>query len=100
MRQYSVSWDPRAARELTDARAWLGSGRAVELNDELRHVRERLGAFPEMAPPVRLRGTWSTTVRRLVLIRNPYHLYYRVNHEAERIVVLSLWHERRRPPRL
>jgi plasmid stabilization system protein ParE len=49
---------------------------------------------------VRIRGKWSTTVRRVILDRSGYHLYYRARLEAGVIVVLCVWHERRRAPRL
>jgi hypothetical protein len=56
--------------------------------------------LPESGAPVKVRGKWTTTVRKVSLARSPYHLYYRINAVAERIVIVSFWHERRRPPRV
>ena len=34
-------------------------------------------------------------VRRILLSRVRYHLYYRVNEESRQVEVLALWHARR-----
>lgn len=97
MIRFAVLLTPRATRELDQARA---GGRSLDLDDEVAEAFGRLETFPRMGAPVRLRGQWSTTVRWVILDRSGYHLYYRVRLEAAVIVVLCVWHERRRAPRL
>jgi plasmid stabilization system protein ParE len=41
------------------------------------------------------RNAKKEAVRRLLLSRTGYHLYYQVNAEAGRVEVLALWHSRR-----
>jgi plasmid stabilization system protein ParE len=94
---FAVLLTPRATRELDQARA---DGRTLAVDEEVAEAFRRLEAFPQMGARVRLRGKWSTTVRRVLLDRSGYHLYYRVRLEANMIVVLCVWYERRRAPRL
>lgn len=100
MRQFTVLWDQCASLDLLSARTFLGPVRAAALDEELNHLRKRLSALPEMGAPVKTRKEWSLVVRRLILSRSPYHLYYRLNLPAERVVLVALWHESRRPPRI
>ena len=100
MKGYSFAWDPRATIDVLSARARLGVVRAAALDEELELVRERLSALPESAPRAWLRGQWSPTIRKLILSRNPYHLYYAVDVAAEEVVALALRHERQRSPKL
>lgn len=100
MRHFSVAWAPLASLDVLAARTFLGPVRAAELDEDLQRARERLSALPESGAPVKVRGKWTTTVRKVSLARSPYHLYYRVNAAAERVVIISFWHQRRRPPRL
>lgn len=94
MTRFAVLLTPRATRELDQARA---DGRALDLVAE---AFRRLEALPQTGARVLIRGKWSTTVRRVILDRSGYHLYYRARLEAGVIVVLCVWHERRRAPRL
>lgn len=99
MRQFTILWDPQGSLDVLSARAFLGPVRAADLDDELEQVRERLAALPELGAPVKTRRAWSLIVRRVILGRSPYHLYYRVNLQEERVVLFALRHESRRPPR-
>jgi hypothetical protein len=45
------------------------------------------------------RGRWLTT-RKYIHSDVGYHLYYDFDAGTQTIFVRSLWHERRRPPRL
>jgi plasmid stabilization system protein ParE len=101
MRHFTVTWDPRASLEVLAARTYLGVVRAAALDDELVRIRERLEGLPESGKPVeKSRGTWSTEIRKVSLSQSPYQLYYRVNLEAQRVVIFCLRHEKRRPLRL
>ncbi len=93
-------WDRQGSLDVLDARARLGPFRAADLDAELEEVRERLAAFPDSGAEVKIRGEWSTKIRRVSLSRSPYRLFYRVNPKAERVVIFSLRHNRRRNPKM
>jgi plasmid stabilization system protein ParE len=99
-RRITVVFDVRANRELDDAQAWWAEHRRTpDLDDAIAAALDRLGQFPEIAPRVKRRGLWTTT-RRYILDRVGYHLYYRYEARTRTIYVRSIWHERRRKPRL
>jgi plasmid stabilization system protein ParE len=101
MRSFAVTWSAAASLELLGARAYLGVVRAYALDDEVDRVTERLAALPESGAPTEpRRGQWSREIRKVVLSRNPYTLYYRLDLEAERVVIVAVRHQRRSPPRL
>jgi plasmid stabilization system protein ParE len=97
---FAVLFSERASREIDEARAWLlkhqGPARVAQLDDDLARALRLLEVFPEMTALAR----GSTTVRRTLLAQCRYHVYYRVFREAEQIMVICLWHEARRSPRL
>jgi plasmid stabilization system protein ParE len=97
---FAVLFRSRAARELEEIRAWLGLASAVRFDDALAQALVRLEAHPHIGPPALLRGRWSRSVRNLIVGETGYRLFYRVNVQARVVEVLSIWHERRRPPRL
>jgi len=100
MRSFAVIWDPEASLDTLSARAFLGVARAAELDEEIERIVKRLAAFPESGAPVKMRRRWSFAVRRVTLSRNPYLLFYRLDLEAQRIVIVALRHQRSRPLRL
>lgn len=89
----------RALREISVAAAWWRSNRpaAADLFDtELERAMALLEAHPTMGQAAldrRMNG-----VRRLVLQRTRYLLYYRAREGV--VEVLSVWHASRRRPRL
>src|SRR5271155_3525677 len=103
MRQFTTIFAVRAVRESNEARAWLathrGAERVAQLNDEVNAALDRLERFPKMGAPVRSRSR-GPNVRRIILDRSGYHLYYRAHLESCLIEVICLWHEKRRPPTL
>ena len=90
-----------AARQMREALAWWSENRLAAprlLDEELRGVLGIVVAAPTLgalAHDARLAG-----VRRILLPRTRYHLYYRVDETAGRLEVLALWYARRRPPSL
>jgi len=100
MRNFTVRWRPQGSLHVLQARAFLGPYRAAVLDQELEEIRERLSALPESGAPVKTRRGWSLDVRKMILTRSPYHLYYRLDLEGKRVILFTLWHENRRPPRL
>jgi len=67
MRHFTVTWDPKGSLELLRARAFLGPGRAEDLDDELEAIRVRLEALPESGAQVLVRGEWSSRIRKVPL---------------------------------
>jgi plasmid stabilization system protein ParE len=93
---------PEADAMIATAVGWWRDNRprAPELLlEELRAARERLSEFPEAGVLVRRRG--FSGLRRLVLRRTRYHLYYRYSPEHDEVWVVAIWAAmRRRGPRL
>jgi hypothetical protein len=69
------------------------------LVDEVGRALDLLATSPTLgmlAPGIpRRRG-----IRRMLLPRVGYHLYFSIEREAHRVVVLSFWHAHRLPPNL
>ncbi len=63
----------------------------------IRQELERAFSLLTLQPHLgaRARSERLPGVRRILLSRVQYHLYYRVNEEARRVEVLALWHARR-----
>lgn len=69
------------------------------LLEELWATKQQLSEFPEAGIVVRRRG--FPGLRRLVLRRTRYHVYYRYNPEHDEVWVVAVWAAmRRRGPRL
>jgi toxin ParE1/3/4 len=84
---------PAARRELEETvdyynaeRAGLGS----EFREEVQRVITLLTRFPQLGQPVR------GSVQRMMLLRFPYHVYYRVL-ESGNLRILAVAHNRRMP---
>jgi plasmid stabilization system protein ParE len=100
VRAFVIAWRRRASLQILEARAFVGVVRAAALDDEIEAVTRRLAACPEMGAPVRVRGAWPMTIRKVPVGRTGYDVYYRVNLKTERIVMLLFWHEARQAPKL
>jgi plasmid stabilization system protein ParE len=88
----------RAAREIRTASEWWDENRpaapeafqdAIEQAFELISTHPKVGA---VATNVRLHG-----LRRILLSRVRYYLYYRVKSKPHAVEVLALWHMSRHP---
>jgi len=89
----------RARRQLRAAVTWWYQNRdkapsafVEELDEMLELIVER----PGVGKPFRAR---RPGVKRVLMDRVRYYLYYRVNANGD-VEVLSVWHASRRPPRL
>ena len=85
----------RAAREISDAAEWWRANRPAAaglLPVELERAFQLLGARPEIG--ARATNSRLAGVRRVLLSRIRYHLYYRVRGYV--IEILALWHVSRR----
>jgi plasmid stabilization system protein ParE len=76
-----------AYRDYEAARGGLGE----EFLAEVGRVADLLGEYPEAGPEV------HRDVRRALVHRFPYSLYYRLVREAELIEVRAVVHQRRHP---
>jgi plasmid stabilization system protein ParE len=100
VKAYTIRWTPRAEALAEEIRAYLGPFLARTFDEELDLAADRLSANPEIAPRMWYRGRRHPRYRRLILLRTPYHLYYMVQHGEQAVVILRVWHEKRRQPRL
>ena len=86
---------PAAYEDLREARMWYDaqqSGLGAELGDAIQAALEQIARFPDMYPEV------TPGVRRAVLARFPYALFYRRRTaDAEVIEILAVFHHRREP---
>jgi plasmid stabilization system protein ParE len=103
MRDFALIVSPQATQEIIEATRWrlqnLGPGRALELEEALAGVFDRIQALPESGSPDKRRGRWSMTRRRVIVGTTGYILRYQVHVKAELVEVLSMRHQRRRPSR-
>ena len=86
----------RAAAEIRRASAWWRANRPaapLALVDDLERAFELIATQPGIG--AQARNAKKDAVRRVLLSRTGYYLYYQVNEEAGRVEVLALWHSRR-----
>jgi plasmid stabilization system protein ParE len=94
-----VAVTARATTQTQRALRWWRDNRAAApdlLEQELRNVLALVAAAPTLgavARDPRIKG-----VRRVLLRRTRYHVYYRADAAAGRLEVLALWHASRRDP--
>jgi len=87
---------PGAEAQIRDAANWWIENRpkAPEaFAEDLERVFEIISSLPGTGEPVfhsRVKG-----LRRLLMGRVRYHLYYNVDQEGETVEVLALWHTSR-----
>jgi plasmid stabilization system protein ParE len=97
---YRVQFHSRARREYAVALVWWRANRPAAprlLRDEVREARRLLGQHPEAGV---VDEEQPEGIRRLLLKRSKYHLFYSVDHGKRQVQVLLLWHAKRHPPRL
>lgn len=102
MSQYVVVVAPRVRAQLDKILAWWEEHRPEAPALVAAELKEAMGILAmspttgRFCPRTRTKG-----VRRVLLPRSRYHVYYRVLDEEQIIRVLSLWHASRgQAPRL
>ena len=83
---------PIARRELEEAIDYYNAerqGLGSEFREEVQRVLALLTRFPRLGQPVR------GSVRRMMLSRFPYHIYYRLL-ASDHLRILAVAHNRRR----
>jgi len=94
--RFKISFTPRASKHVADAKRWWRANRDKApnaLEEELHTALEMIATNPNIgfiARNVELPG-----VRRVLLNRVNYYLYYRPNLETLTIEIVALWHVRR-----
>jgi len=97
--RYRIQILDRARREFAIDIAWWRVNRPAAphaIREELAKARDLLARNPEAGPA----AEDHPGIRRLLLARVSYHLYYRVNRAARQIEIVAFWHTRRGPPAL
>jgi plasmid stabilization system protein ParE len=94
--------DPRADRHIRDAAQWWIRNRTkapTAFIEELSSAFALIKELPNAGEPVL--HTRITGLRRLLLGRVQYHLYYVLSDDGTTVEVLALWHASRgKGPRL
>jgi plasmid stabilization system protein ParE len=86
----------RAAVDIRAAAAWWAenrSGAPAALREELARAFELLATHPEIGAVAR--NPRLAGIRRILLARVRYHLYYRVVTNPPAVEILALWHASR-----
>ena len=94
--RYTVSFTPRASRQVAEAKRWWRANRTKApnaLEEELRTSLDLIATTPGIGAVAR--NIALPGVRRIVLNRVNYYLYYRPKIESRTVEVVALWHVRR-----
>lgn len=86
--------EPRARSEILTARKWWRANRPAApqaFDEELEHAFRLIRSMPDAGQPVA--SPRHSGMRRVLLSRVHYHLYYRVTDDIAE--VLALWHTSR-----
>jgi plasmid stabilization system protein ParE len=97
-----LEYSPQAVADIRAAHVWWRENRIAAramFRDELNQARRILATVPWQGVPAR--DVTRGSVRRLLLSKTQYLLYYEVDEGRGAVLVLRLWHTRRGgPPRL
>ena len=85
-----------AAGQIREVEAWWRTNRHKAPN-AIREELERASALVAAQPDIgsRARNVKLVGVRRILLARIRYHLYYRVSEAPRQIEILGFWHASR-----
>jgi plasmid stabilization system protein ParE len=101
MPRYQVRVAPRAQAQIDEVAAWWKTNRQAAptlVVDEFEAAGERL-TFAPLSGAI-YRQTVFRSVRRLLLPRIRYHIYYEIDEPAGVVRVVAFWHAARgRGPR-
>ena len=99
---YELRVAPRAQAQIDEVVAWWKTNRQAApmlVVDEFEAAAERLSTAPLSGAIYR--KTVFCSVRRLLLPRSRYHIYYQVGEATRLVEIVAFWHiARRRGPRL
>lgn len=92
----TVRISPRAAIQIRQAADWWLQHRNKAPGafvDDLERALELISSLPAVGEPVR--HPRLTGIRRVLLVRVRYHLYYQHEADSDTLDVLALWHSGR-----
>lgn len=92
----SVKPTRRAAAQIRRASEWWRANRAkapLALVEDVERAFELIALQPGVG--ARAGNAEAQGIRRVLLGRTGYHLYYKVNAKERRVEVLALWHTSR-----
>jgi len=93
-----VRWTRYAATQLLEAVAYLEQerpGAGSRLHGKVREIVDLLRAHARVFP--RVPGIDEGEVRRALTGRRGHWLIFEIDERAGEVVILALWHSRRRP---
>jgi len=93
---YRLRVAPQAAAQIRAGAIWWARNRSkapAAFTEDIEKGFELARSLPSVGEPVR--HSRLPGVRRLLLARVRYHLYYSVSHETETVEILALWHTSR-----
>ena len=96
MKRYRVEFSPEAVRQAQQVEQWWRGNRPASpglLMEELAGAVEALSASPGVGAPYRRAALPG--MRRVLLPRTRYHLYYTVDEAEEVVRIHALWHTAR-----
>jgi plasmid stabilization system protein ParE len=94
MKLYSISLDERAEQDFIQAKVWLENekiGLGDEFSDEVAKAKIRLSKYPKTAQII------HKTIRRLVLNKFKYSLFFTINENTQNVVITAIIHHKRNP---
>ncbi len=94
--RYRLRIAPRAEDQIREAAAWWPKNRPKAphaFGEDLEKAFDLMTALPLAGQPVR--HSRITELRRLLMGRVRYYLYYNLSEERESVEVLALWHTSR-----
>lgn len=101
MSRQRVVFTENALAQLEQIDTWWHTNRPENptlVEAEIREAIQALSAQPEVGTVFTRRGVRG--VRRLLLSRSQYHVYYRVNRDEKLVQIVAVWHASRKkgPP--
>lgn len=93
---YRLEVSPVAESQIREAAAWWLENRRKApqaFSEDLERAFRLVTSMPNSGEPVRHEEHQG--IRRLLMSRVRYYLYYRLDPEAERVDVVALWHTSR-----
>jgi plasmid stabilization system protein ParE len=96
----TIALNATAKRQLVAAARWWKEQRGASsvIADAIEDLAAHLVLNPYLGQVVE--GARRPDVRRFYLHGIGYHVFYRFNEQRARVVIVAIWHEKRRPLRL
>ncbi len=94
--RFSLRVAPRAASQIREAADWWFANRPkapLAFEEDLEKAFGLITSLPLAGQ--RVRHSSMSEIRRVLMGRVRYYLYYRVEAEKDLVKVLALWHSRR-----